>query len=321
LPLSPTAIFVLGADRSGTSLVADLAVRWGAHPGDPGELGTADLANPRGYFEHAPMQELLRDLALAIDTSLWDPTFPTRVAALADASPWRQRAEALVATLSAGGRPWLFKEPLLGLYLGFWERILKRPPLCLVTVRNPHDAARSFVRASFPPELSGKLQLITYFVLRWQVLFHAILAALERNPDHLLVSYEAILKSPVEQLGRLCRFLDGRSGGNAGDGMGDGMEDRLGEMFEAIDPALWHQKSETSFFDLEPIVEPQKDLLRHLLRRAAGGPEPFVAERYPLPPYHREWLDNLETLRRFLAAADPTCQLSPRDLRRSPWKC
>lgn len=312
MPAAPAALFVLGADRSGTSLVAELAVRWGVYPGDPALLGTADGANPRGYFEHAPLQELLRDLALAAETSPWDPAFPARVAELAQDPAWRERAQALAASLSAGGRPWLLKEPLLGLYLGFWERILPRPPICLVTVRNPHDAARSFVRASFPAELSGRLRLITYFVLRWQVLFRAILPALAGNPDHLVLTYEGLLKSPVEQLGRLSRFLDLRLGG--------GGADRLEQMFEAIDPGLWHQKSETSFFDLEQVLAPQKDLLRHLERRAASVPEPFVAADYSLPPYHREWLDNFDTLRQFLASADPACRLSARDLRRLPWR-
>jgi hypothetical protein len=310
----PGAIFVLGADRSGTSLVAELAVRWGAHPGDPARLGETDELNPRGYFELVPMQELLRDLARALDLSLWDPAFPARVAELADRSPWRERAEALVADMESEGSPWVWKEPLLGLYLGFWERVLAAPPICIVTVRRPHDAARSFVRASFPEEMSQRLKLVTYFVLRWQVLLRATLESLERYPAHLVVAYESLLKSPVQQVDRLCRFLAARLGSRAEPA------ERLGEMLEAIDPGLWHHKSEIPFCDLEQVLAPQKDLLGHLERRAADQPEPFDPARFAFPPYYREWLDNLDTFRDFLAAAEPGFRLSARDRRRLPWR-
>jgi hypothetical protein len=314
---SPGAIFVLGADRSGTSLVAELATCWGAYPGDPSRLGAADESHPRGYFELAPMQELLRDLALELDLSLWDAAFPARVAELAGRSPWRERALGLVSEMAAPGRPWLFKEPLLGLYLGFWEGVLGTPPACIVTVRRPHDAARSFAGASFPAEIGHRLKLVTYFVLRWQVLSRAILEALERNPEHLVVAYEDLLKSPFRQVSRLCRFLDGQAGG---DGEDAAAAERLAEMLEAIDPGLWHQKSERSFFDLEQVLAPQKELLRHLDRRAAGQPEPFEPARFALPPYGQEWLDNLDALRFFLAGAAPGFELSARELRRLPWR-
>jgi hypothetical protein len=314
------AIFVLGADRSGTSLVAELIVRWGAYAGDPGRLGAADESNPRGYFEHAPMQELLRDLALSVDVSCWDPAFPVRIAERAGLPPWRERARGLVAEMAAAGRPWIWKEPLLGLYLGFWERILEAPPVCIVTVRNPHDAARSFARTSFPGELSERLKLVGYFVLRWQVLLLATLAALQRNPAHLLITYEDLLKSPFPQVARLGSFLDGSLGSlEEGGGAGDGL-DRLEAMLEVIDPGLWRQKSETSFFDLEQVLPPQKELLRHLRRRAADEPEAFDPARFALPPCYREWLDNFEAYRHFLAAADPDLRLSPRDLRRLAWR-
>lgn len=310
------AIFVLGADRSGTSLLAELAVRWGAYPGEPADLVAPDAANPRGYFEHVPMQELLRDLAVAVGISRWDPEFPRQVADLAGLPPWRGRARELADRMAAGGRPWMWKEPLLALYLDFWERALGEAPVCVLAIRNPHDAARSFARATFPGDLGERLRLVAYFVLRWQVLLLAALAATESRGARLLVAYEELLRAPVQQVVRLGAFLD------AGVGGGDGRSaERLEEMIEAIDPGLRHQKSATSFFDLEQVLPAQKDLLHELQSGAADrGMAACHGARFGLPPYHREWLENFDVCRYLLAAAEPGLALSPRDLRRLAWR-
>ena len=55
-------IFVLGIDRSGTSLLAEVVARWGAYAGEPESLADPDDGNPRGYWEHMPMQELMMQL-------------------------------------------------------------------------------------------------------------------------------------------------------------------------------------------------------------------------------------------------------------------
>jgi hypothetical protein len=48
-------IIVIGPERSGTSVVADMICRWGAYPGEPGKQREADERNPRGYFEYLPI--------------------------------------------------------------------------------------------------------------------------------------------------------------------------------------------------------------------------------------------------------------------------
>jgi len=55
----PRPIIVLGAERSGTSVCAEMVYAWGAHAGDPADLPAADVLNPRGRWEHLPWWDLL----------------------------------------------------------------------------------------------------------------------------------------------------------------------------------------------------------------------------------------------------------------------
>jgi Sulfotransferase family len=282
-------IFVLGTDRSGTSLVSNLLHLWGAYPGDAALLGEADNFNPQGYFELSPMQKLLDAVALSTGVSNWDPRFQELLKLRACDPGHRRRALDLVAEMEKQGRPWLWKEPFISLHMPFWELVIP-PPVCVVTVRNPHDSARSFTRMNLGPETSARISLTAYFTLRWQTFMLAILDYLERNPDHLVVCYEELVRDPAGQVLRLCRFLDRCFG------LAEGEEERAAAMIATIDPALWRYKAPSSFFDVPEATEAQKDLLRYLHLRAADVREPFAAERYPFPPYHREYLENFELL-------------------------
>lgn len=56
-------IIIVGAERSGTSVCAEMVHAWGAYVGDPGELPAADQLNPRGRWEHLPLWDLLAELS------------------------------------------------------------------------------------------------------------------------------------------------------------------------------------------------------------------------------------------------------------------
>ena len=311
---SPRPIFILGGERSGSSPVAELVHAWGASPGPEEALVPADAANPRGTFEHAPLTGLLRDLYAAAETSLWAPDFPARVAALADDTALATRAADCARSMAEPEAVWFWKEPLLGFFLSFWQRVLPVPPLCLVVVRNPHDAAHSFARTRLPKDLAPRLRTTGWYALGWAALMRAVLPALEGDPAHLILTYEELLRSPVVQVQRLCRALAACCAAAAELGSG-----RLAEMFERLDPGLWHSKSELSFSDLPQVDERHKDLLRHLHRRAAGGAEPYDASRHAAAPYHREWAENFDAFRRHLALLDPETVPSERDRRRHPF--
>ena len=55
-------IIVVGAERSGTSVCAEMVHAWGASAGDPGDLPRADALNPRGRREYLPLWDLLAEI-------------------------------------------------------------------------------------------------------------------------------------------------------------------------------------------------------------------------------------------------------------------
>ena len=297
-------ILVLGVDRSGTSLVADLIARWGADPGDLGRHEVVDEHNPRGYFEYLPMQEVLHEILAAAHCSVWDPDFPSRIARLALETRYRRLALDQVAEMERSGRPWLWKEPLMSLQMAFWERIVPSP-VCVVTVRNPHDSGRSFAKMNYPPALRGELATDAAFAFRWQYATLAVLDYLERNPDHLLLRYESLLEDPSGQIERLNRFLDRQLDA------GEGADERRSAMLEAVDPKLWRNRAESSFFELSGVTDEQKSLLRHLQERAADRPSRFDPAHYPLPADAPEYLEDFNTWTEHLHQASPKGQVRP----------
>jgi hypothetical protein len=291
-------ILVLGVERSGTSLVSDLIHRWGADSGDLSRHVAADDHNPRGYFEYQPMQAFLHDILVATHASLWDPELRGRMERLARDPRFGDRALALIAEMEASGRPWLWKDPLLSLEMPFWERFLPAP-VCVVTLRNPIDSGRSFARMNFSAAARRRLRTSAYFGFRWQFTMLAILDYLERNPDQLFVGYERLLAEPAAQVSRLCRFLDAQLA------PADAPAERLARMLDAVEPALWRNRAETSFLELPEVIAEQKELLRYLDRRAQDHAEPFARARYPLPAYAVEYLEDFNLLAQRLHRGAP----------------
>jgi len=53
---------VLGAERSGTSVVAEMVHRGGAYAGESEKVSTVDEYNPQGYWEYKPVWDFLVEL-------------------------------------------------------------------------------------------------------------------------------------------------------------------------------------------------------------------------------------------------------------------
>jgi hypothetical protein len=137
-------IIVLGAERSGTSVCAEMVHAWGAYAGDRGELPAADALNPRGRWEYLPLWDLLNEVG-GFDggATWWTRDFPASVAAKAADPQVAGRARALVAQMAGPGRPWLWKDPALCHFLGFWRQFWDAP-VFVVMVRHPVDLAVSW---------------------------------------------------------------------------------------------------------------------------------------------------------------------------------
>jgi Sulfotransferase family len=287
-PSSRRPIIILGVERSGTSLVSELASRWGAYGGDPAHLLPPGEMNPQGFFEYRPLIDFLIELHGSAGVSEWYPPFDDVLHRRAFEPRYREPAVQLVAGMETAGTPWFWKEPYLCLSLSFWENIWNEP-IYVVVFRNPHDSARSYERFVVP-ELKGQVRITAYFVLRWQHFMLMTLEHAERNPAKLFVRYEQLLRSPAESCERLCEFLDRQCA------MSGGAGERLAAMTATINPGLWRNKQEVSFLDLPEVMPEQKALFRFLEAKTADPLAPFDPAKFPLPAFGREYLENFGSL-------------------------
>jgi hypothetical protein len=307
-------IFVLGMYRSGTSMVAEMVHRWGAYGGDPGQLSKGDDRNPRGYWESDQLSSWSEEIFRSGLKSLWDPDFERNLLDRAADPEWLAKGRDLAGAMGRQGKVWFWKEPYLGLFLPFWERILTDVTY-VVTVRNPYESAVSWQNFLLPPDsgLAGKVSIVAANLLRWQYLMLATLTHVGRSPRKIFISYEEMIRDPAAQSRRLARFLDEQYGVRSD-------EKTLQAMQEAIDSKLWRNKSVTPFPAVPEATSEQKAFYEFLQAKARGEEIEFDPSRYPLYPGWREYLLNVDLFRehylqsrrllakpavRLLLAADP----------------
>ena len=140
-------MIVLGAGRSGTSLVAGLLADAGYHPGD--RLLPASEGNPTGYFEDLDVNALNDDL-LAPLLPYGDPPVPGHLSWLAALPPWatppatvaqRDRMRAHLAR-----RPICLKDPRFVFTLSAWRALLPPDTGFVCVFRHPSRVADSVRR-------------------------------------------------------------------------------------------------------------------------------------------------------------------------------
>jgi hypothetical protein len=197
-----TVIVVLGMHRSGTSAITQGLSALGVNLGD--RLIPANPAeNPKGYFEDADITELNKEILQALGAK-WDSL------ALIPDNRWSDEPLQLLRLKAVemlrrrfGETPlWGFKDPRTSRLLRFWQPVFQHLGLddrYVIAFRNPISVIRSLeVRDGFAVE---KSQLL------W--LEHGIDALRDTNGKRRVVlDYDALLASPVEQLRRIARFLD-----------------------------------------------------------------------------------------------------------------
>lgn len=239
------------------------------------------------------MQELVGEMILSAGVSAWDEAFKDHVRRRAADPVYKQRALELIAEMQAGGRPWFWKEPDFTLLLPFWTEIVD-DPVYLATLRNPHHSALSYEKFSMPPILRDRVRLVGYFLLRWQHHMISIIEVLKSARSKMLVSYEALVASPVEQCARICRFLDAETGV-------DRSEDENAEMVErmaqAVNPNLWRNAPEQPLASVPEASPEQKALFTYLSERLDGDLDDFDPSCYPFPACWREYLSNITVIR------------------------
>lgn len=271
-------IIVLGAERSGTSVCAEMVHAWGAYAGDPRELPPADELNPRGRWEYLPLWDLLSEIGeFATGATWWAEDFPAKVAAKAADRQVADRARALVARMAAPARPWLWKDPALCHFLGFWQQFL-REPVFVVMVRHPLDIAVSwnqFRVASGLHEVSLECNL-----LRWQHMTLSVLRAIGPGPATVFTEYEAVTGDPAAQARRLAAFLDRQCATTSGD-------DTVARMAGVCMPGLRRNRGGQRQEEL--MTAPQRSLYRFLRQQAEHFQLPDTDD-FPMPAGWREWV-------------------------------
>jgi len=141
------AICVLGAHRSGTSLITRALNLLGVWLGEEKDLMRPLPENPEGFWERLDFYHLQNRL-LALMKRSWDATTPLPESwhKAAEVRPLKDELVALVKESFSGRLLWAWKDPRTCLLLPLWKDVLAELGIGLkivFVVRNPLDVARS----------------------------------------------------------------------------------------------------------------------------------------------------------------------------------
>ena len=274
-------IIVLGVERSGTSVVAEMLNRWGAYAGPPEKLHKADAHAPRGYWEYLPLWDLLAELG-DFDTGAtwWDCDFQRRIKKKAANPAYRKKATELMAEMH-NGRPWFWKDPALCHFLPFWKQMWG-DAVYIITVRNPLDTAVSWQKFIMPSNLRVRVSFIAMNLLRWQHMMTLILQHTEDVQHRLFLGYEDIIQNPRVQAERLADFLNSVFGKRVSS---------IQKMVDVIEPRLWRNDCGIPFEQTTQATPEQKALYTFARQKIDNPFKLFDGAKYPLPPGYREFLN------------------------------
>ena len=172
-------LIITGMHRSGTSLLANMALQAGIDMGSA--LMRGGRGNRRGHFEdldfyhfHERFLERREVSAFTVPDG-WSP----------DPSP-EEDEEA--RALASSARPlWGFKDPKTALFLDFWEERLASP-LYLFVYRNPVEVALSLLRRGLELEIQQEPRAA---IRAWMAYNERLLAFHAAHPDRCLLWHVA----------------------------------------------------------------------------------------------------------------------------------
>ena len=274
-------IIVLGIERSGTSVVAEMLHRWGAYAGPSEKLHKADAHAPRGYWEFLPLWDLLAELGdFEAGATWWDHDFQQRIEKKAADPVFRKKATELMAEMYAGG-PWFWKDPALSHFLPFWKQIWT-DAIYIITVRNPLDTAVSWQKFIMPAKVPVRISFVAMNLLRWQHIMTLILQHTEDAQHKLFLGYEDIVRQPRAQAERLACFLNSKFRKQV---------TPIQAMVDAVAPQLWRNDCGIPFDQVPEATAAQKALYTFTRRKIENPFGPFDVAKYPPPPGYREFLN------------------------------
>ena len=204
-----TTVFVIGAHRSGTSVVARSLMCLGVNLGCNFIEPNAD--NPLGFFENSKVVNF-NDSLLKFVGACWD--FPGEWVepnwedSMFDS--WREEAKNIICSEYKDQSLVGIKDPRFCLLLSFWtglfENWFESECHIVFVIRNPIESALS-QRYRYGKDKKFHMlgETIDEGLLLWWTYMRAALIGLQRKT--ILVDYSEFLKKPSSQLGRLSRLL------------------------------------------------------------------------------------------------------------------
>lgn len=279
-------IIVLGVERSGTSVVAEMVNRWGAYPGPAEKLHAADAHAPRGYWEFLPLWDLLAELGdFEAGATWWVRDFQQRMGKKAADPVLRKKAVNLMAEMR-NEAPWFWKDPALSHFLPFWKQIWD-DAIYIITVRNPLDTAVSWQKLIMPPHMKDRISFVATNLLRWQHIMTLILQHTEDAQHRFFLGYEDIIRNSRAETERLATFLNSKFGKRASP---------IQDMVDVVEPQLWRNDCGIPFEQATEATSEQKALYAFAKRKIDNPFAPFDVAKYPLPPGYLEFLNVQEAL-------------------------
>ena len=190
-------LVVLGMHRSGTSALTGLLSLCGAWVGEAGELTSANIENPMGFFERRDLRGICDRLLEAGGAEWWKiSSFDIGNIPHATLKAERQNFAKLLNALEKHPE-WVIKEPRLCLLLPAVRDYLQQAVYVLVT-RDPVETARSMqLRNGFT--LSGCIAL-------WESYNRQALSATVGH-RRVFVEHRHLMQNPVESMARVLTQL------------------------------------------------------------------------------------------------------------------
>lgn len=246
---------------------------WGAYVGEASELSDPDERNPRGYWEYKPLWQLAEEVGdLPSGVSWWEATFAERVSANTSDPHLADQARQLIARMESPGRPWMWKDPALCHFLGFWTAFWD-DPVYVLTVRNPLDVARSW--QAFGASFGRVPTSLPCNLLRWQYMSMTAMAVTDRAAgSRIFVEYERLLLAPITEAARLAGFLDAQTASAT-------RADTVAGMASLCDTAMRHHSSASE--GGSELTEAQRALYNAQRLHATGIDRRFDVSEFPMP--------------------------------------
>ncbi len=200
-------VIILGSPRSGTSLTASILNFIGI---DMGEARKPDFENPHGYFEDISFSKLMGELFKLVSPE-FDGFHPPSDDQIKSVFPkLKNDFSALIEERRerASKYGWGWKVPSTVFVMEYLLPMLTSPHFVIV-VRNPLDIANSMMEYTKNKNIYKPLSLLE--ALKVTNYYYAKVFSFISNHNECswtVISYESLLKSPVDEIEKLVEFLD-----------------------------------------------------------------------------------------------------------------